>query len=158
MNKVEIPTVAFTVEANSLDRVALKLKELGLLASEDISNWSKNPSNGEQYIVPEDFGCSFRYFNNGNFKVKPGDKRYRKEKHVKNIESTIKLLQAHPEFFQPIHSAPKEKRTTGAKKARLSDTPIPVLSPSPDTSFPTSKVSDSKRESKSSPSGLGERT
>ena len=45
MNKVEIPTVAFTVEANSLDRVALKLKELGLLASEDINNWSKNPSN-----------------------------------------------------------------------------------------------------------------
>ena len=33
---------------------------------------------------------------NFSFKVKPGDKRYRKEKHVKNIESTIKLLQAHP--------------------------------------------------------------
>ena len=155
MSKEEIPTVNFLVESNSLNRVATKLKELGILESDDIPKWSKNPSNGEQYIVPENFGCSFRYFNNGKFKVQPGDKRYRNKVHIKNIESTIEKIKAHPEFFQPFQPPPREKRTTGAKKARLSETPTLASSIlSPDTSLPTSKLSDSKSELSKSPSNL----
>ena len=38
MSKEEIPTVNFLVESNSLNRVATKLKELGILESEPTSN------------------------------------------------------------------------------------------------------------------------
>ena len=49
-NREEIPSSYFLVEAHSLPLVATKLKELGLLVSDDVEKWSKNPSNGSNIL------------------------------------------------------------------------------------------------------------